>query len=280
MKNKVTLYIATHNKTGLRYFGKTTRYFTVQELQENYHGSGVHWNNHLKIHGDDVTMEIYKICSLNEDEQDYVKPIALKFSEENNIVNDYHNWANQIPEDGLAGGGLTVDQLTEEQRKRLSDAKVGVNNPMYGKKLSSSHREKIGNSNRGKKRSEEFSEKQRNRKGEKRSAETCANISKSKSGEKNPLFGKKLSEEHKKKIGEANSIALTGRKLSEEHKNSISEALKGHSVSEETKLKLKNKFKERPILICPYCNKEGRGGAMVQWHFDNCKFKGSLNGFN
>lgn len=39
---------------------------------------------------------------------------------------------------------------------------------MYGKKLSSSHREKNGNSNRGKKRSEEFSEKLRNRKGEKK----------------------------------------------------------------------------------------------------------------
>jgi hypothetical protein len=28
-----------------------------------------------------------------------------------------------------------------------------------------------------------------------------------------------------------------------------------------------------PILICPHCGKEGRGGAMTQWHFDNCKEK-------
>ena len=25
--------------------------------------------------------------------------------------------------------------------------------------------------------------------------------------------------------------------------------------------------------ICPHCNKEGRGTAMLKWHFDNCKFK-------
>ena len=38
MKNKVTLYIATHNTTGLKYFGKTIKYFDTYSLQENYHG--------------------------------------------------------------------------------------------------------------------------------------------------------------------------------------------------------------------------------------------------
>lgn len=27
------------------------------------------------------------------------------------------------------------------------------------------------------------------------------------------------------------------------------------------------------IHICPHCNKQGKGGAMKQWHFDNCKLK-------
>lgn len=278
MKDKVTLYIATHNTTGLKYFGKTTRYFTVQELQENYHGSGVHWNNHLKIHGDDVTMAIYKICSLNEDEQDYVKPIALKFSEENNIVNDYHNWANQIPEDGLAGGGLTIEQLSLEQRKRLSDSKTGINNPMYGKKQSIEHIEKRVNTlkNNLKKLSEHEKhiryDHLRSDKnpmyGRKHSEESKLKMA------SYGMLGKEHSEETKRKIGKSNSIALLGKKLSSDHKNSISEGLNVHVVSEETKLKLKNKFKERPILVCPHCSKEGRGGAMVQWHFDNCKLRG------
>ena len=57
-ENKVTLYIVTHNTTGLKYFGKTTRYFTQEDLQENYHGSGSYWKNHLKKHKDDVTIVI------------------------------------------------------------------------------------------------------------------------------------------------------------------------------------------------------------------------------
>lgn len=102
MKNtedKVTLYIGTHNDTNLKYFGKTTEYFTVKDLQKYYHGSGKYWKDHLKVHGDDVTMEIYGIFDIDE-----VKEIALKFSKDNNIVEDYNNWANQKPENGLDGG--------------------------------------------------------------------------------------------------------------------------------------------------------------------------------
>jgi len=116
MKNttgKVTLYICTHNKTGMKYFGKTTKYFTEEDLQKYYHGSGKYWLNHLRVHGDDVTMEIYGIYNLDETADDYVKPIALKFSEDNNIVKALNEsgdrkgkkiWANINPENGLDGG--------------------------------------------------------------------------------------------------------------------------------------------------------------------------------
>ena len=102
-ENKVTLYIATHNITGKKYFGKTTKYFTEEDLQKYYHGSGLYWKNHLKKHGDDVTIKIYKICSLNKDSNLYVELLALRFSEENNIVANYDTWANQILENGLDG---------------------------------------------------------------------------------------------------------------------------------------------------------------------------------
>lgn len=117
INDKVTLYIATHNKTGLKYFGKTIKYFTKEELQKNYHGSGKHWTNHLKKHGDNVTMEIYGIFSLNENDIDYVAPIALKFSEENNIVKS-KEWANAIPENGL-GGGVKGIKFSEEHKKNI-----------------------------------------------------------------------------------------------------------------------------------------------------------------
>ena len=102
MEDKVTLYIATHVVTGKKYFGKTTKWFTEEDLQKKYHGSGVYWNRHKKKHGDFITMKIYQICSLNKSDEDYVESIALKFSEENNIV-ESEEWANMILENGLTG---------------------------------------------------------------------------------------------------------------------------------------------------------------------------------
>jgi len=123
-ENQVTLYIATHNKTGLKYFGKTTVYFTEELLQEKYHGSGKYWVRHLKKHGDDVTMEIYGIYALDE-----VKEVALKFSEENNIVKS-HKWSNLKLENGLDGGSTI---WSEKSKIKNSISHLGVKNSMYGK---------------------------------------------------------------------------------------------------------------------------------------------------
>jgi len=145
---KTTLYIATHNKTGLKYFGKTTCHFTQEDLQKHYHGSGTYWKNHLRKHGDDVTMEIHGIHEIDE-----VKEIALKFSEDNNIV-ESELWANLIKEDGIDGvsagtepwnkgyvgkqeawnkglksdkasplKGIKVGPMSDEQKKKISDGK-------------------------------------------------------------------------------------------------------------------------------------------------------------
>jgi hypothetical protein len=128
MKNKVTLYIATHNITGLKYFGKTTKYFNETDLQKNYHGSGTYWTNHLKKHSDDVTMKIFGVFSLDENSMDYVEPIALKFSKDNNIEEDYNRWANQKPENGLDGilKGHKMPPRSESHIKKLSESHKGM----------------------------------------------------------------------------------------------------------------------------------------------------------
>ncbi len=54
------------------------------------------------------------------------------------------------------------------------------------------------------------------------------------SGTNNPMYGRKHSEETRKKLSEANK----GKKLSEETKKKLSEANKGKKLSEETKKKL------------------------------------------
>ena len=53
MSTIIYLYIKTHNKTGLKYLGKTTK-----KDQHKYKGSGKYWLKHIRKHGYDVTTEI------------------------------------------------------------------------------------------------------------------------------------------------------------------------------------------------------------------------------
>jgi len=57
---------------------------------------------------------------------------------------------------------------------------------------------------------------------------------------------KSLTEEHKRKTGLANSIALMGRKLPEEVKRKISERLTGRKLTEEHKKHLSETLKGKP----------------------------------
>lgn len=90
----VYLYIKQHSITGLKYFGKT-----VARDPFKYGGSGSYWTNHCNKHGKEhvKTVEIWGF-----DDQELCTEFALKFSEENNIV-ESKEWANLIEENGLTG---------------------------------------------------------------------------------------------------------------------------------------------------------------------------------
>ena len=89
----IYLYKKTHNKTGLNYLGKTTQDpFT-------YKGSGKRWGNHINKHGYDVTTEILRECSSNEE----VKEWGLYYSALWNVV-ESRDWANLKEEYGDGGG--------------------------------------------------------------------------------------------------------------------------------------------------------------------------------
>lgn len=138
----ITLYIKTHNKTGLKYFGKT-----IKKDIEKYTGSGKYWKNHIHAHGYDVTTEIY---AQFEEECDDLINTALYFSESNNIVNS-KEWANLIPENGLGGfeacnnrqkhlRKVDPEWAKKVEEKRLKSLKLyyenGGTGPNFGKKLS------------------------------------------------------------------------------------------------------------------------------------------------
>lgn len=89
----IYLYVKTHNKTGLKYLGKTEK-----SDPYNYHGSGKRWIRHLNKHGYDYTTEIL-LATENFDE---LKETGIYFSKLWNIV-DSNEWANLMEETGTGG---------------------------------------------------------------------------------------------------------------------------------------------------------------------------------
>jgi len=126
------LLVMTHNKTGLKYFCKTTR---MDDLHK-YRGSGLHWKRHLKKHGRDVSVGVLGFYG----DKERCTQAALNFSKENDIIAS-DQWANLIDENGLtgAGAGAANHRYGKEHpnkggtRPEMIGRLVGEKNGMYGK---------------------------------------------------------------------------------------------------------------------------------------------------
>lgn len=132
----IYLYVKTHNVTGLKYFGKTTKKDPFK-----YKGSGKYWSRHLKKYGNYVSTEIIGEFLLENEASDF----ALNFSKENNIV-ESTEWANLKEENGLDGSPIGV-KFSKEHRKKLSEANMGkCHNPFTAetrKRMSEASKEKV-----------------------------------------------------------------------------------------------------------------------------------------
>ena len=172
------LYHKRHVKTGLNYFGKTTR------DPYKYVGSGVYWKRHLEKHGKEIeTVQVWAFKNLAE-----CKKFAIDFSIKNNIV-ESKEWANFVIENGVDGQspGFKNPKLAEANKLRS-----GKNHP--------SKQSGYVPNRLGKKDSAETIEKKRQAHLGKKygplSEETKQKISKSNSGprphttgNKNPMYG-------------------------------------------------------------------------------------------
>lgn len=109
----IYLYVKQHSITGLKYFGKTERSNPFK-----YPGSGSYWKRHIKKHGKEYvkTIELWSF-----DDQDLCTEFALKFSEENDIV-ESDVWANLRYEDGLNGGARNLSTVS---RLKISEENTG-----------------------------------------------------------------------------------------------------------------------------------------------------------
>ena len=222
------LYIKTHNKTGLKYFGKTTR------DPFSYRGSGLHWQRHLRKYGNDVTTEVFGYF----EDRSACQEAALKFSFENNIAESLL-WANIINENGTDGGATgrrNYSRHTVEARAKMSASRkgsipwnTGLKGVTLGNKIpkTNEQKKKISKSLTGRKQSPETIEKRAKKlrgrtrpdialrmKGFKHSADTRARM----------------------KVAQQNKGPL-----SEETKQKIREARKHQVITVETKKKLSGK---------------------------------------
>lgn len=127
----IYLYVKTHNVTGLKYFGKTTKEDPIK-----YSGSGKYWKRHLKKHGFDFSTEIVgefedpKLC----------QEIALKFSMDNDIVNN-EDWANLIEENGLDGAPIG-NIISDRTKNKISKSLLGKPSTKSSYKMKESHEER------------------------------------------------------------------------------------------------------------------------------------------
>lgn len=222
------LYIKTHNKTGLKYFGKTTK------DPYQYRGSGKRWLAHLKKHGTDVLTEVlgYYVT-----EQECLHT-AMAFSKENNIVESVQ-WANMIDENGLDGGATgrtNYTPMSNDTKRKISESK----------KRQTPWNTGLRGQNPGNKHPKTQEQKQKISKsltGRKRSPESIAKTADALRGRKRPeaaewMKDRVVSEETKKKM----SASQKGKVVSKETKNKIREARKLQVITQETKEKLKGKI--------------------------------------
>jgi hypothetical protein len=107
------LYVKTHNITGLKYLGKTTK------DPFKYQGSGKYWKRHIKKYGYDVVTEILYQSENIED----IRKIGMYYSNVWNIV-ESEDWANLIEEYGTGGDTSSIIDYVERDKRNLE--KYGV----------------------------------------------------------------------------------------------------------------------------------------------------------
>lgn len=150
--NLIYLYLKIHNKTGLKYLGKTVKDPFI------YKGSGKYWCRHLAKHGDDVTTEIlFQSTSKNK-----IKEKGLYYSNLWSIVEN-KDFANLKEESGDGGTYLDFDYSkaskdlwsTDEYRnKQLTEGQPKRVKKLIGRKASKEHCQKISNALKNKPKSE------------------------------------------------------------------------------------------------------------------------------
>ena len=246
------IYIIKNLVTGKHYIGQTTRCAKTR-IRDHLAGRGSEVVGlGVKKHGlENFISQIIEVPveQLDQNERDYIKAYNCL------SPNGYN----------LDSGGHKNKTLSEEHKKKLSEAKQGEKHPFFGKvrpvevgqkiskakkgkTFSAEHKRKLSKARKGRKLSSVYVQQiGEASKGRKHSDESKQRMSEAQKGNKNNL-NKPLSAETKIKISEALKGRVGWNKskpLSAEHKRKIGEGQKGKVFSDETRRKMSESAKRR-----------------------------------
>ena len=210
------IYKVTNIVNGKCYIGQTSKSLDERKkthLSTARNKKGHYFHKALRKYGEENFIWEVLGESINKEDLDRWEKILIYTYESNNSKYGYNltsggegNFKHSEKTKQKMREANLRENLSEERRRKLSEAKSGTNHPMYGKKVSEETKQKI------------------------REAQL---------GEKNHMFGKKLSKETRQKIKEKLSkdgVILTGDKSPHFKKINVSnlKQLKqeGYSVKE------------------------------------------------
>lgn len=226
---------------GLNYLGKSTL-----DNIENYQGSGVYWQRHLKKHN----AKSIHVWDSNWFYDTSIVDYALNLSEELNIV-ESKEWANMKPENGLDGGW---DHLPDNIQE-----------------ITASKRGKSQSVTKKGKEYREIKEPQRVEKFQKwfEDTEWLNNKIKKELETKND---REWIEQNWKTCPHCNIYcdpSNFGRWHGDNCKKISTHSDFGSKISS---IRNSKEYKEKHYKDCPYCNKRNLSPSMFsRWHDDNCK---------
>ena len=228
-------------------------------------------NYKLYVHISPSNKRYYGITKL-EPKKRWANGIGYKNNKHFAYAINKYGWDNFTHE-------ILFDNLTEDEAKLLERCYIALYDTMNPKKGYNST--EGGEGVNGYKHTEEAKQK-------------MSEIRKKFTGEKNPMYGKKFSEEHRKKLSESHkgiNHPMYGKHFSEEHKKKLSESKKGkkhpkakpvicittkrifYTITEATKYaKLKSK---NGIISCCKGKQKTAGelsdGTKLMWRYLNYK---------
>ncbi|WP_338433205.1 NUMOD3 domain-containing DNA-binding protein [Clostridium tyrobutyricum] len=177
---KGLIYVATNRVNGKQYVGQTMRKFEVrqgQHIQDSENNrDNTHFHSAIRKHGQDnfkwaiIVEGVDNMDSLNRLEQYWIEELDT-------FKNGYNS---------TSGGENCI--VSDEARRKMSEAKKGEKNPNWNKHLSPEAIKKMSEANKNVWKDEEYKKK----------------MSEAKKGGKNPNWGKHHTPEAIKKLSEAN----------------------------------------------------------------------------